>query len=73
MAQLGCEVMHKSKDVRRWKEPEPTVKTLSETVIHWMMSNCFLENHGFYQEAGMISSRCCGMCPCEVIEASHPL
>ena len=65
MAQLGCEVMHKSmrkvinvlKGVRRWKEPEPTVKTFSET---WMMSNCFLENRGFCWH-DQLSQRCCGM------------
>ena len=42
MVQLGFEVMHKSmrkvinvlKGVRRWKEPEPTVKTLKGAVAY---------------------------------------
>ena len=60
------------KGVRRWKEPEPTVKTFSETLNALDDIKLLLENRGFYQEAGMISSVRDAVA-CEVIEASHPL
>ena len=77
MAQLGCEVMHKSvrkvfnvlKGVRRWKEPEPTVKAL--IVKH--LINALDDVKLFSGESWILSrswhdqlsQRCCGMCPCD--------
>ena len=38
------------------EEPEPTVKTFSEALNALDNVKLFLENHGFHQEAGTISS-----------------
>ena len=38
------------------EEPKPTVKTFSEALNALDNVKMFLENHGFYQEAGIISS-----------------
>ena len=38
------------------EEPEPRVKTFSEALNTLDNVKLFLENHGFHQEAGMISS-----------------
>ena len=71
MAQLGCEVMHKSmrkvinvlKGVRRWKEPEPTVKTFSETLnalddVKLFSGESWILSRNWHDQ---LSQRCCGM------------
>ena len=70
MAQLGCEVMHNSvrkvinvlKGVRRWKEPEPTVKTFSETRNALddvkLFSGSWILSRSWHDQ---LSQRCCGM------------
>ena len=71
MAQLGCEVMHKSmrkvinvlKGVRRWKEPKPTVKTFSETLyalddVKPFSGESWILSRSWHDQ---LSRRCCGM------------
>ena len=68
MVQLGFEVMHKSmrkvinvlKGVRRWKEPEPTVKTLNALdEVKLFSGESWILSRSWHDQ---LSQRCCGMC-----------
>ena len=67
MVQLGFEVMHKSmrkvinvlKGVRRWKEPEPTVKTLNALdEVKLFSGESWILSRSWHDQ---LSQRCCGM------------